>query len=412
MTDCAFRTFDTSFNLVEASSPTCTYNSSDNGYETISYTISSSQSSLSLISFETGTLVNPSSDRVIDSFIVAVGSTNITQSGSVDYDPADFASASIAQEVTTAGTANMYTFTFRITNPILQNGKIYIQWPSSVTYSQSSADDYTTVTIYGTLQTAGTYSTTVSSGSRTITITGLFDSSDLAVQDADIVVTIDMFKNPQSQITSSSFVLATQDSNGDNIDYRSTGLTVVSDTPGTIDVQSITYTSYTVDSTFNVTIYEESDLNPTSGTLRVYWPSDVSYNSTLYYSLLVGFSSPTCSVSTANGYIQCTTYKSSPHYYTVGRFQNPLGAMTQSWQLKIYDSSSNLIMEQLTGIEVSSTAGSISVSTKSRSSSAVTVGINSNYTLTFTPAHRLLSDSTIKFILPYDQVKYSSGVTS
>ena len=86
-------------------------------------------------------------------------------------------------------------FTFRITNLILQNSKIVIYWSNSVDYKQNTADKVTTVTIYRTTQTTGTDSASISSSRRTITINGLFDSTQLDVQSSDIVIAIDQLSN-------------------------------------------------------------------------------------------------------------------------------------------------------------------------------------------------------------------------
>ena len=96
----------------------------------------------------------------------------------------------------------------------------------------------------------------------------------------------------------------------------------------------------------------------------------------------------------------------------VGTFRNPLGALTQSsWRLEVYDSSSNLIMNQTSGITSTSTANSLTSVSGSRLSNATTVAIGSNYTLTFTTATRMLSNSTVKFFFPINQVRYSSSTS-
>lgn len=257
----------------------CTYNGNDGGNRTISYTTDFSASSVSVIILTVGTILNPDSVRFLDSFVVSIGSETDSSIALISYEAASLASASVTNTVQTAGTANAFNFTFRITNEIPQNGQIVITWPSSVTFQQtsSSAVSLTSITIYGSAQAAGSFATEVNQGSRTITIQNLFNSSALSVQDQDIFISIDQFRNPQSQSTSASFAISTQNSGDEDIDRTDTGLTVTSNAPGTITVTALVYTTTTVDSNFNVTINENSDISPTDGTLRVYWPSEVSY---------------------------------------------------------------------------------------------------------------------------------------
>lgn len=223
-------------------------------------------------------LQNPNSARTLDDFTVAVGTESSTFSSQISYTAADLASASVANAVQTAGTATTMTFTFRINNPIPQGGKFLITYPSEVEFTKQSADGYVSVTIYGTAQTGFTAAleTTPITGFR---ITGLFSSSSLAVQSSDIVVAISELRNPKSQITSSSFGIYTLDSDDKEIDKRTTGLTVQSTSPGTISIITFTPSSYTVDEKVTVTFYEGTDLKAESYTIRVYWPSEITYDS-------------------------------------------------------------------------------------------------------------------------------------
>ena len=147
--------------------------------QTITYTFPSSQTGLNLIILTVGKIVNPDSARYLSSFVVQVGTDSTSSIALTTYTVASLASASVSNAVQTAGTANKVTFTFRLTNPIPQNGKIQITWPSEVSFKQTSADSYTTVTIYGTAKTG--FTTTVTQSSRTIVINGLFSSSGIMI---------------------------------------------------------------------------------------------------------------------------------------------------------------------------------------------------------------------------------------
>ena len=257
----------------------CEYNGNDNGDRTITYSTNFSASNITSITWNISTILNPDSVRFLEPFVVSLGSETDLSISSITYQAASLESASVENTVQTAGTANVFNFTFRIANEIPQSGQIVITWPSSVSFQQTSnsAVNLTTITIYGATQTAGSFATVVNQGSKTIKIQNLFNSSALSVQPQDIFISIDQFKNPQSQSTSDSFIISTQNSNSEDIDKTDTGLTVTSSAPGTITVTSLLYTTTTVDQNFNVTINENTGFSPINGILRVYWPSEVSY---------------------------------------------------------------------------------------------------------------------------------------
>lgn len=251
------------------------YNGNDSGQRTISYTVPADISGISIIRLAVSSLTNPDSVRFLSSFIVSLGTDSDTDIPLITYREATLASASVSNAVQTAGTANKITFTFRLTNPIPQNGVIRIAWPSQVQFKQSSADSLTTVTIYGTAKTG--FTTLVSQSSKTITINGLFSTSGLAVQANDIVIVIDKFNNPESQITSSTFGIYTMNSAFEGIDKNGNDLTISSTSPGTISITTFTLSSYSADAQFTAQFYETTDISPASAYLRVYWPSEVTY---------------------------------------------------------------------------------------------------------------------------------------
>ena len=390
------------------------YNGNDSGQRTITYTITAALTGISLINLTVGNIQNPDSVRYLSSFIVTVGTDSTSDIGLTTYTTAPLVSASVSNAVQTAGTANKVTFTFRITNTIPQSGIIQITWPSEVSFKQSSADSYTTVTIYGTAKTG--FTTTVTQSSRTIAINGLFSSAGITAQSSDIVIVIDKFNNPTSQITSSSFQILTMNGSNQGIDQQTTGLTISSTLPGTITISTFVLSSYSADAQFTAQFYETTDISASAANLKVYWPSEVSYVTagTFTCTRTFGFTSTStaCTVDTTNNYILLPFYQSTAHFYTVGTFQNPLGAMTtSSWKLIVSDSSGNIIMQTTSGITATTTSNAITVTTASRPSGSTTVAIRADYTLTFKTATRMLSGSTIKFILPYDQILYDATTT-
>lgn len=106
-------------------------------------------------------------------------------------------------------------------------------------------------------------------------------------------------------------------------------------------------------------------------------------------------------------------YNSNTNFvFSVSTLKQPLGEITSSsWQIYIYDNSGNLIMKQTSGITGDSTAATLTVNSASRNSSTTTVGISSNFNITFTLTTRVLSDSTIKFYFPLDQITYNTSTS-
>ena len=303
------------------------------------------------------------------------------------------------------------TFSFKLTNPIPQDGVISLIWPSQVGFQRSSADGITRVSIYGVEQSG--FTTTVVRASNTIQINGLFSSSGIDVQSGDIVIEIDELINPVTQIQSSSFTIMTMDGSKNQIDKTSSGLTVSSTLPGIITLNSIIPSSYASGAQVTVQIFEGTYINPTGAFLRVYWPEEITYlpSEPLVCTMFFGFTSnsPPCTVNTSEKYIELSYYRSVDHLYTIGTFQNPTGVMeTSTWKLEVLDSTGLIILHKLTGITYSTEPGAITVTTASRSTDSLTIGARSDYMLTFQTSTSISSNDLIKFVFPYDQMRYDS----
>jgi hypothetical protein len=366
------------------------------------------------MSLTTGSnLQNPDSVRFLTSFAITAGANTVTTHATITYTAANLSTASVANTLDTAGSPNTMTFTFQITNPIPQNGKIQIIWPTQVQFKQASATGLVSITIYGVTQT--TFTTTVTQSSRTFVFDGLFTGGALAVSAQDIVIAIQELNNPESQVASGSFAYTTFDSSNNEIDKRTTGLTVASTQPGIITLTSITPNPSAVDAQHTVTILETTDISTSGAFLRVYWPSEVTYVTPLSCIYVLGFTSntPSCTVDLVNNYLELSFYRSNFHLYSIGTFQNPLGAITTStWRFEVYDSTTSLIMQKVSGITYTTTASAITVTTSTRPSSlGNTIGLQADYSLVFTTTTRMLSDSIIQIIFPVDQVLYNATTT-
>jgi hypothetical protein len=360
-------------------------------------------------------LQNPDSVRFLTSFIITAGTDTVATHATITYTAANIATASVANTLDSAGSPNTMTFTFQITNPIPQGGKIQIIWPTQVQFKQASATGLVSISIYGVTQS--TFTTTVTQSFRTFVFDGLFTGGALAVSAQNIVIAIQQLNNPESQVASDSFAYTTFDSSNNEIDKVTTGLTVASTQPGIITLTSITPNPSTVDAQLTVQMLETTDISTTNAFLRVYWPSEVTYltSGTLTCSFTLGFTAntPPCTVDLVNNYLELSFYRSDFHLYTVGTFQNPLGAITTStWKFEVYDSTTSLLMQKITGITYTTTASAITVTTSTRPSSlGNTIGLQADYSLVFTTSTRMLSDSIIQIVFPVDQVLYNASTT-
>lgn len=93
-------------------------------------------------------------------------------------------------------------------------------------------------------------------------------------------------------------------------------------------------------------------------------------------------------------------------------FKTPLGETTTSLgKIEVYDSSNTKVLQNVTGLRFSVVPGIIIVSSAKRSETKTTIGTRSDYTVTFRLQSRLLSDSTIRLTLPFDQVTYDGSTT-
>ena len=388
---------------------TCTYNPNESGKRTITFTTTTNYSSVTLMSLTVTSIRNPDSVRFLESFQVTAGAESTSFHDTISYSPAELASGSVTNAVQTAGTATTMTFTFRITNPIPQGGSIKIIYPSQIQFKRLTTDGLVSVTVYGAAKSGFTVEHTLST--RTFLIRNLFPTAGISPDSQDIVVQIQQLNNPESQITSNSFNIFTLDSAGNEIDRKTSGLTISSTSPGTISLSFITPSSTSADAQVTVQIYETTDISTSNAFLRIYWPSEITYltSGTLTCTMTFGFTPrlPPCTADTVNKYLELAYYRSNNHLYTVGTFRNPLAAIpTSTWKLVVYDSSNNIIMQQTTGITYTTTVNAITVNTSTRPSATTTVGLRADYQLTFVPSTRMLSDSIIRIIFPVDQVKY------
>ena len=84
---------------------------------------------------------------------------------------------------------------------------------------------------------------------------------------------------------------------------------------------------------------------------------------------------------------------------------------TSTWKLEVTDSGGSVIIEKTSGITYTTTTNSITINSATRPSASTTVGITADYDISFTPSSRMLSDSTIRVVFPYDQVTYDGSTT-
>ena len=102
-----------------------------------------------------GPIVNPETTNAISSFAVYLENGNPTFSKTtglvINYTTNDIYDASVETENLRAGSDNKYTFKFKITNPIPQDGKISLKFPTlDMLNSFDESADVVTVDLFGT----------------------------------------------------------------------------------------------------------------------------------------------------------------------------------------------------------------------------------------------------------------------
>lgn len=180
-----------------------------------------------------GPIKNPSTTNSVGSFELHLenGAPTLATTSNliINYKTNDIYDASLATENLRAGSENLYTFKFKITNSIPQNGKISLKFPSAAMYNSfDSGADTTTIDLFGT--PAVTFNVVLEPINNQITFTGIFSNGPLEPNSSSfITITISKLKNPTSQTTSASFNIITTNEDGNPIDGVYTGLTVTPD---------------------------------------------------------------------------------------------------------------------------------------------------------------------------------------
>ena len=130
-------------------------------------------------------------------------------------------SASVVPTSFVAYTTTTYTFTFVAQHAILQNGYFIISIPSQITIPSTSSASSSWTSKSGFLS-----SITWSVSSSTITVSSGFSTGNVA-GGTSISFSIAGILNPVSTATTSSFSITTYDSTGNQIDTKTSGITVV-----------------------------------------------------------------------------------------------------------------------------------------------------------------------------------------
>ncbi|CAI2366970.1 unnamed protein product [Moneuplotes crassus] len=375
------------------------------------------------ISFQTKSiLTNPDSVRFTDYFKLTTGPYHLTSHPPIIYSPATLISLTVNKLDPTPSTPTTMRFHFQPLHPLPSNSCFKLTYPPTTSFTHPTQTPVASILLDST--SISTFSITHDQLLREFTVCNLFESRFIG----EVTVEIEDLTNPGPGQESGVFKVTTlvpgEEGKWDPVDERSERL-AKEELCGVIEVKGVEFSTKEVDQEMYVTISGFGWVRANGDSLRIYgdWNSgcednasgDLCYkgeespNCTMHY----GFVNNSAKCSYHNGseyYLELPGYNERNHIYTVGPFQNPLGAIKKSFgKLQVYDQSNTQIMQQLTENAYTTIPRTINVSSAKRNSELTQVALTANYTLSFINPTRMLSDSTITLIFPSDQVGYNSG---
>jgi hypothetical protein len=198
------------------------------GYSAIEYTVTQSRTTIDAYFISVGMIRNPSSARYPNSFEIYFSggypTGSVTEGLILTYIPNLIYSATLTHSQNQAGTSDTYVFKFKITNNIVQRGKIRLTFPTTWSIAPSNILSITTIDTYGTARTGFNIETITS---RDVVYTDLFNLATFTASSTQfITITLTGITNPNSIVTTPSFVITTLDDAGYEIDQVSSGLIV------------------------------------------------------------------------------------------------------------------------------------------------------------------------------------------
>lgn len=293
------------------------------------------------------TMKNPGSTKTTSpiSIIVRNGSYSVAQSSSsytFSVSPGTLTSPVITPNSLVVNTNTYYTFTFTITNRLLQGGAIKITAPSSVTVSSRTN---------GTFKTASVISATsvVNVASNVISITNVA-SSDIQ-SPAIITIDIDNILNPPTTANTNTFAITTYSDSNFLYIIDTVATPIVSGlVAGKLKSVSILPSSYITgeNSTYRISI----DIQNTiliGGSIVIIAPTQVLIKD-IVCSNFVGFvNTPTCTLSSdtvtiANGF-SSSSLTSGQISLDLKTVRNPQTRATSS-SFKIYTKLSSAYIDE------------------------------------------------------------------
>ena len=370
-----------------------------------------------LLSIEVDNVKNPPSTQLPSTFAIETWDNLKTSSGAVT----DRASSlSLITSLTsgtisgtdvltvvnpTTGTPSLYTFSFVLTNSILQGGYIQISLPSAVSIASSAS-------ISGTSGFVTTPSITVDTTTRSIEIKNGFTTA-ASSSSATLKFSISEITNPRSFAPVTNFVLGTYDSAGYKIDQMSPSPTVSM----TIAVALGASTSVSPDTLVNSAQTDYTvKISPTVGMLSsdvitITFPSSVTLSAgiqcTTSDSGIQAISN--CQYIAPSTVSISLSFTSSPmssaFTFKVKNIVNPISTKpSNSIQIFTNDSSGYSSQQMTSGLVVTTTTAMDISSKASVSADSLLMNANAVYTFSITTTINLPQNYYILITFPSDVV--------
>ena len=279
---------------------------------------------------------------------------------------------------------------FEIKDTIPQDSCILVQVPTECSYNAADPTGSTSVTVHGTALSGFSVSNT----GNQINITGVFTSALAPVSGQTIDITLsDVLSSVTLLEVTESYEVTIYDSSDRKINFADYNMTTVFNEPGTVTVDSFTLSTAVADEEFSMTL-DLSIIIPLDDDglyLGVIYPEEIEPADSLptNCTTFTNFTAdPYCTHDAGEREITAHEINDMEFGIELGTwFTMPLGVKTTTWTIRGYYNNTDIQAWFNEEFEIESVAGSMTIVTATRG--VEEIGETTDYTLTFTPDHRI-----------------------
>ena len=360
------------------------------------------------VSFSIDQVTNPSSTAKTSTFtyvtytnssilyIIDQKTSSITFTSAV----ASLVSATVTPTSMITGSVTVYTFAITTKNSVPTNGYMVITFPSGVSISSTTnaANSCTKLSGFSSASlvcTATTSSLTVNGFSS-----GIFTAGQLSFA-------VGYVTNPPSTAPYFSFVIATYDSSGNGIDYKSSGISVTVTTANTLTAASVSIgslvNSASTTYTFSLTV---TNVTPTNAYVSIVAPSQVTLPNNFICAAVTNIATVSCSYVSSNTFTVSLTFSGSTIAigttisFSLASVINPSTTkQTDTFMIYTYTSAGYAIDQKVSGISIQTTTGS-NITNILISADNSKISASTSYTVSYIPGSSIPAGTIIFVTIP------------